>query len=165
MFASNKYDNFVDQVNRSFLIPELKGDLVAMSIALGLGSILPIPTTPVEVPRVYFNENCASTILTYVSEVNERMIIDVGLARELTFAFWFDRYSALHRADFVSRLSDFSEATNYFDFTRPSRLLFTPEQAVILQENGRLVLNAATVFIGIIETDAVAASDMMISRS
>jgi hypothetical protein len=153
MFSSPKYDCVVREVDNSFKILDLKNDLTAMAVALGLSSILSVPVTPVDVPRDYFNQNCAPVILTYVSEINERLIIDINLTRELAYSFWYDRYSALHRADYLKYLYNVGTAGSYLDFIRPSRTMFTPAQVVLLEENGRPVVAVALAVTGAIAAD------------
>ncbi len=153
MFASPKYDPFVNQVNSGFKILDIKSELTGLAVAVGISTLLTVPTTPVEVPRAYFDSNCGVTMLQFIYDINERIVIDVNATREIVYAFWLDRYTALHRSDHLYSLSHVGMGNAYLDFIRPSMTLFSAEQVTLLQENGRQILNAALVLMNCITTD------------
>lgn len=73
--------------------------VLALGVARAIAYVLPLPTTPAEVPMVHFSLTCYGKAASDISEINEQVVINTDLAMALTKKLWMLRYNVLHDMD------------------------------------------------------------------
>lgn len=62
--------------------------VIAVAIARGLASKMPLPSSPVTSPNLYYNQTFDAQIGEWVSKINEVYQLDVNLVRDTAYMFW-----------------------------------------------------------------------------
>lgn len=69
-----------------------RGYLLSVAIARAVAYQLPLPTSPVESPAVYFIETHKATAEGMLCEINERCVMNIDAAASLMQNLWIFRY-------------------------------------------------------------------------
>lgn len=69
---------------------------LSLALAVGLGYSLPLPNSAVENPAEWFTEQYRWKITQFVSEFNERFLLDISLVQSGVQEVWLGRYRACH---------------------------------------------------------------------
>lgn len=72
---------------------------VSLALAVALGYSLPVPAASIEHPAEWFNDQYRWKLSQFVSEFNERFLIDVQLVIAGTQEVWLGRYRSFHLKD------------------------------------------------------------------
>lgn len=73
-----------------------QGYLVSVALAKVAAYRLPLPTTPIENPVLYFITKFKTDVVNSLSALNEAMVIDLGNILELTQSLWLFRYRLVY---------------------------------------------------------------------
>lgn len=69
-----------------------RGYLLSVGYARALAYRLPMPTSPVADPYTYFAETHKAEIEETLGQINEKVVINIGAAADLTQRLWLFRY-------------------------------------------------------------------------
>lgn len=69
---------------------------LSLALAIGLGYALPLPNAAVENPAVWYQEQYRWKVTQFVSEFNERFLVDINLVQAGVHEVWLGRYRACH---------------------------------------------------------------------
>lgn len=69
---------------------------IASCVAIAIASKLQVPSAPVQLLDTYYNTSFDKQICDILNELNEQMVIDTRLARDMTFCFYKLRYDQVH---------------------------------------------------------------------
>ena len=84
--------------------------IIATGIALKIAfKILDVPTAKDTIHRQYYNDNLLSIVDETVSVINEIMLIDYKMVKELTYKMWFNRVALVQGQMPEKLLLDFLE--------------------------------------------------------
>ena len=62
--------------------------VVAVAVGRGMSTRLPLPSSPVVSPNLYYNQTYDSQISEWVSKINEYYQLDVNLVRDTAYMYW-----------------------------------------------------------------------------
>jgi hypothetical protein len=81
-------ERILDVVNRK--------KATSMAVGVAVAMLLPLPTAEVEDSVYQYNSFNVHLAVSYISEFNENIVIDIDLARDTARSFWLMRYSAVY---------------------------------------------------------------------
>lgn len=69
---------------------------VSLALTVGIGYSLPLPNSAVENPAEWFQEQYRWKVAQFISEFNERYLLDLHLVQSGVQEVWLGRYRACH---------------------------------------------------------------------
>ena len=75
--------------------------VLALGLARAMAYRFPLPTSPVDIPLSYFTLQYQEVMSSFLSEVNEQMVLNIDLTVLLTKRLWMMRYDVLYDSDNV----------------------------------------------------------------
>lgn len=96
---------------------EDQGLLLVTAISKGIAYSLQLPATPVQSIRAYYAETVEPIALSVLSDINEHVVFNGRLAKELVFQIYRARYGVLH-SNFATDLHPLIDALVAADKSR-----------------------------------------------
>lgn len=96
---------------------EDQGLLLVSAISKGIAYSLQLPATPVQSVRAYYAETVEPVALSVLSDINEHVVFNGRLAKEMVFQIYRARYSVLH-SNFATDLHPLVDALVAADKSR-----------------------------------------------
>lgn len=72
---------------------------ISLALAISLGYLLPMPTERKRDPAVFFETNYGQHVRKFVSDINERVLIETNTVVDNTKAFFLFRYNSMYATD------------------------------------------------------------------
>jgi hypothetical protein len=79
---------------------------VAVAVARAISMRLPLPSSPVSSPNVFYNTTHDGSVSEWISKINEHYQLDVSLVRDTSYMFWKLAYDLAYSRDNVFSLLD-----------------------------------------------------------
>lgn len=87
-------DNFI--LINSDKSPTERKDLATIVYGQVITTSLPIPTSPVDQPEIFYISNYLQIVNNHVSAINEKIVVDVDGLKSAIKAMWLTRYSLVY---------------------------------------------------------------------
>jgi hypothetical protein len=88
--------NSIAFVNRLASNAQGRAPLTSVAIAKAISSVLPLPTSPVEVIDSYYRTVCSINVTQLISKINELVLVDATAIGTYVNRFYNVRYYAAH---------------------------------------------------------------------
>lgn len=75
---------------------EDKGRLIVAAIAKGVAYAMPLPSQQVVSVRSYYLDHAEAEVLAVISDLNEHVVFNARMAKELTYEIYRARYNLCH---------------------------------------------------------------------
>jgi hypothetical protein len=83
-------------INTAYMDVTNRKKATSLAVGIAVAMMLPLPTAEVEDGTYQYNSFAVHLAVSYISEFNENIVIDIDLAREVSRAYWLTRYSAAY---------------------------------------------------------------------
>ncbi len=94
--------SIMGELDRCGVSLQERGYLLTVAFARAVAYRLPLPAEPVENPYRYFIETHKAAAEEMLSEINERVVLDIDAAADLLQRVWIFRYRLVHDAHNVA---------------------------------------------------------------